>query len=258
MHDVIGGSVHAQKLFSVKPLYLTNTITAAETDVFKHSDPLHKDVTNSVTHTEVHHLIFLEQHSRFWSAKPPKHTIISICFLFQASLEIKLYTFWFSKWDGYKPCINLNRQLPDYCHDKKYVLYLEIKCVLHRTVNHCTFVLVTSHLWVFSVPELKYHRSQFWTMHISCCELQLSYFEQGNAPVHNTENEVRVLWTVFDEQIIGTGLWPSYSQDLNVLWFLFTGKLETKTYKNRPHTQWRLCGLKFRIIIILQIMGGEL
>jgi glycyl-tRNA synthetase (class II) len=42
-YDLIGGSVHTQKVFSVKPLYLSDIAISAESGVLQHSGTFHTD-----------------------------------------------------------------------------------------------------------------------------------------------------------------------------------------------------------------------
>jgi hypothetical protein len=52
--------------------------------------------------------------------------------------------------------------------------------------------------------------------------LRISYvhFDQDSAPANIMKNSLLALQDVFDEQVIGRGLWPSLSPDLNT-WTIF-------------------------------------
>jgi hypothetical protein len=87
-------------------------------------------------------------------------------------------------------------------------------------------------------------------------EKSYAYFQQGSAAIHTTENSVLALWSVFDEQTISRGLWPSHSLDLNVCAFHLWENLEQKFYRNNPCT---LEALQIEIrSVIVEIMEGKL
>jgi hypothetical protein len=56
---------------------------------------------------------------------------------------------------------------------------------------------------------------------VSCSAEQLlriscEHFDQDGAPANITKNSLLTVQNVFDEHVIGRGLWPSLSPDLNM------------------------------------------
>lgn len=67
-------------------------------------------------------------------------------------------------------------------------------------------------------------------------EIEEGYFQNDNATAHTARETREYLRQVYDNRVIGAGIWPPRSPDLTPLDFFMFGFLKNKIYINRMHS----------------------